>query len=92
MSTDLFSGPTVEVTSESVAQAARQVHDRAAVRKAIISALPVDWEDYTTLVQVTPVPDEGGVRTLWGRPERVADAVIAALQPFLEVDTDELDH
>lgn len=59
--------------------------DRETLRKAIISALPVDWNDYTTLVRVIPVPDESGIKTVWGRPEQVADAVIAALQPFLEV-------
>jgi len=69
--------------------------DREALRKAVISALPVDWDDYTTLVKVIPAADESGHPwNIWGHPEQVADAVIAALQQYLppvrvkEVDSD----
>lgn len=74
MSTQEFVGPAVTVGAPV---------DRETLRKAIISALPVDWDDYTTLVQVIAVPDESCIKTVWGRPERVADAVMAALQQWL---------
>lgn len=75
-SADSHVGPAVKIeTSVS----------RETLRKAIISALPVDWDEYTTLVKVDPATAETDwcIRTAWGRPEQVADAVIAALQQYL---------
>jgi hypothetical protein len=78
---ELFVGPTV-----SVVPAGQPKIKRDEVRKAIISALPIDWDDYTTVVEVVDYDENtGGKRVIWGQPVRAADAVIAALQPFLEV-------
>jgi hypothetical protein len=58
--------------------------DRAALRAAILNALPVDWDDRTTVVEVVPDDGRGHPVTLWGHPERLADAILAAIQPVLD--------
>lgn len=64
-------------------------HSREALRRAIISALPVDWDDYTTRVQFIAADDNGGYPVaVWGRPQRLADAIIAALHPYLTLGPD----
>jgi hypothetical protein len=58
--------------------------DRAALRDAILKALPVDWDDRTTVVEVVPDDGRGHPVTVWGHPERLADAILAAILPVLD--------
>jgi hypothetical protein len=58
--------------------------DREALRAAILKALPVDWDDRTTVVEVVPDDGRGHPVTVWGHPERLADAILAAIQPVLD--------
>ena len=52
--------------------------DHAALREAIIRALPIDWNDRTTVIGVY---DDG--TPLWSKPEVLADAILAAITPVL---------
>lgn len=46
---------------------------------AILSALPIDHDDHTTVVQVIPY-ESGHQKILWGRPERLAAQILTAIR------------
>lgn len=64
--------------------------DRTAkLREAIVKVLPIDWEDRTTVVEVVPKESDGWSPTavvVWGPPERLADAIVAAVEGVLAED------
>lgn len=45
---------------------------------AIIRALPIDHDDYTTVTRIVPEPDSRSV--IWGRPEWVANEIVASIR------------
>lgn len=60
--------------------------DRTAkLREAIVKVLPIDWEDRTTVVEVVPHEKPGfNANVIWGHPERLADAIVAAVEGVLD--------
>lgn len=47
---------------------------------AILSALPIDHDDHTTVVQITLNEETDRRNVIWGRPERLAAEILASIR------------
>jgi hypothetical protein len=56
---------------------------RDSLRKAILSALPIDHDDHSTVVRVVLNEQTDTRRVVWGRPEQLADEILAAVETVL---------
>lgn len=63
-----------------------------ALRDAILKALPIDWDDRTTVVEVVPPNDMHNYPIIvWGPPERVADTILAAVVAVLDHEPNDIE-
>lgn len=53
---------------------------REALHNAILSALPIDWDDRTTVVRIALNEQTDTRSVVWGRPEQLADEIVAAIE------------